>query len=83
MRKISTRRREMHRKGTTMENNHRTQTEGDLITPQKETMHLSNSITKVEAGNDAHYAKNVEERTAETASLGSRSVLDVGNQGTS
>jgi Fe-S cluster assembly scaffold protein SufB len=65
-----------------MENNHRTQTKGDLITHQRETMHLSNSTTKVAAGN-AHYAKYVEGCTAKIASLGSQFVLDVGNQGTS
>jgi len=65
-----------------LENNHRTQTKGDLITHQRETMHLSNSTTKVAASN-THSAKNVEGCMAETAALGSQFVLDVENQGTS
>jgi hypothetical protein len=57
------------------------QTKGDLINHQGEAMHLSNSTTKVGAGN-AHYAINVEGCTSGTTFLGSQFVLDVESQGT-
>jgi hypothetical protein len=72
----------VQRRGTAIEDNRSMQTKGDLINHQRESMHLNNSTTKVGAGN-AHYAKNVEGCTAGTASLGSQSVLDMDDQGTS